>query len=185
MAPASRDDRLNAEREGERSVDRAETRGEDRAARVLAERARELAIPPAAPGPEVVPVLAFEAGPERYGLTLEAVIRIERVGAVARVPGAPPEIIGVFAVDGRPCPLVDVAVLLGTSAAAGPPRRWAILIGRRAPELAVAADGIDLDEVPRADLGEEGPRLGTTADARVVVGSSHLVSPPPSRPVSP
>jgi hypothetical protein len=166
-------------------VDPGGTRGEDRAARVLAERARELAKPPPGRGEESVPVLAFVAGPERYGLTLDAVIRIERVGAVARIPGAPPEVVGVFAVDGRPCPLVDVAVLLGASAAAGPPRRWGILLGRRAPEIALAADGIDLDHVPRAALTGEGPRLGVTGDARIIVGSAELVSAPAARRVAP
>lgn len=148
----------------------------DPSARVLAARARELARPPPQPGEESRPVVAFETGAERYGVTLEAVLRIEPVVSVARVPGAPPEILGVVAVDGRPCPLVDVRALLGDGAPGAGTPRWAIVLGRRAPELALAADGVDLEEVPRAALEGEGPRLGSTADARRLLGATALLS---------
>lgn len=151
-------------------------RGEDLAARILAARARELARPPPEQGEESRPVVAFGLGEERYGVTLEAVLRIERVGAVSRVPGAPRDVIGVVPVDGRPCPLVDVAALLGAAAPLATAPRWAIVLGRRAPELALAADTVDLAEVPSAALAGEGPRLGTTSDARQLLGATGLLS---------
>lgn len=150
----------------------------ERAARVLADRARALAPPAEDRDDRSLPVVAFEAGPERYGLTMDSVLRVERVGAVARVPGAARGIIGVVSVDGRPCPLVDVAALLGGTAAPGPARRWAIVLGRRSPELALAADTIDLAAVPGGLSGGAPPRLGTTADARVVIDATALLSPP-------
>lgn len=146
----------------------------DPAERVLAARARALAAPPPAPGEEMAPVVTFDAGPERYGLTMDAVLRVERVGEVARVPGAAPEVLGLVAVDGRPCPLVDVPSLLRAGGPGGP-RRWAVVLGRRTPELALAADTVDLGAVPRALLGGAGPRLGLTADARQLLASTALL----------
>lgn len=146
----------------------------ERARRVLAQRARALAVPPPAPAGETLELVAFEAGPERFAIAVGAVLRVERVGAVARVPGAGPEVIGVLSVDGRPCPLVDAPALLG-AAPAGAPRRWAVVLGERAPEVALAADAVDLLRVLRAELaGAPPPRLGITADARVVLDGAAL-----------
>lgn len=144
------------------------------AERLLAARARALGEPPPSPGEETAPVVAFDVGPERYGVTMDAVLRVERVGEVARVPGARPEFLGVVTIDGRPCPLVDVPALL-RAGAPGAPRRWAIVLGRRAPELALAADTVDLREVPRALLSGAGPRLGSTAEARQLLASPALL----------
>jgi hypothetical protein len=146
----------------------------EREARILAERARLLAAPPPAAGEESVAVIAFEAGEERFGVTLEAVLRVERVGAVARVPGAPQEALGVIAVDGRPCPLLDAAALLG-AAPRGQASRWAVVLGRRGPEVALAADAIDLASVPRALVERGGLSPGVTPDARRIVASEALL----------
>ncbi|WP_242341539.1 MULTISPECIES: chemotaxis protein CheW [unclassified Anaeromyxobacter] len=164
--------------------DRTEEGEERRAAGVLAERARALAVPPAPPlaEGERLDVVAFEAGPERYAVTLGAVLRVERVGAVARVPGAAADVVGVMSVDGRPCPLVDAPALLGGGAAAAP-RRWAIVLGRRAPELALAADVIDVLRIARAELHEAAPPLlGTTGAARVVLDGAALLGDAPPGP---
>jgi hypothetical protein len=152
---------------------------EQRAERVLAARARALAAPERAEAERMLPVAGFEAGPERYGVTLDAVLRIERIGAIARVPGAGPGVVGVLSVDGRPCPLLEVPALLGTGEPSpGAGRRWAIVLGRRTPELALAADGVDLVQVPGGLHGGAPPRLGTTSDARVVLDGAALLSPP-------
>jgi chemotaxis signal transduction protein len=151
---------------------------EERAARVLAQRARTLAVPAPSPAGETLELVAFEAGAERYAVTIAEVLRVERVDAIARVPGAGPDVIGVLSVDGRPCPLVDAPALLGASAATAP-RRWAIVLGLRTPELAIAADTIDLLRVTRAELsGAASPRLGTTRDARIVLDGAALVGEP-------
>lgn len=162
---------------GRTTGDKAE--GAEAAARLLADRARTLAAPPPPPGEESVAVVAFQAGEERFAVTLEAVLRIERVETSARVPGAPPEVLGVIAVDGRPCPLVEVPALLGAAGSPGPARRWAVILGRRIPEVALAADAVDLVVVARAGLSGGGPRLGVTADARQVLSSAALLDPQP------
>jgi chemotaxis signal transduction protein len=147
----------------------------DRVERVLAERTRALAVPLEAATEQALRVVAFEVGAERYAITMDAVLRVERVGAIVRIPGAAADVIGVFSVDGRPCPLLDVPALLG-AAAAGPARRWAIVLGRRVPEVALAADTVDLDQVVGARLdARRPPRLGTTADARVIMDGAALL----------
>jgi chemotaxis signal transduction protein len=144
----------------------------DRVERVLAERTRALAVPLEAATEQALRVVAFEVGAERYAITMDAVLRVERVGAIVRIPGAAADVIGV---DGRPCPLLDVPALLG-AAAAGPARRWAIVLGRRVPEVALAADTVDLDQVVGARLdARRPPRLGTTADARVIMDGAALL----------
>lgn len=147
----------------------------EREARVLAERARRLAPPPGRAAAAAMPVLAFDAGEDRYALTLGAVLRLERAGAVARIPGASPEIAGAIALEGRPCALLDLPALLRGAPAAA--RRWAIVLGRRGPEVAVAADRVDLAELPAGlPAPAAPPRLGVAADGRVVVDGAALLS---------
>lgn len=145
-------------------------------ARVLADRARRLAVRARAPREaEDVPGLAFDVGPERYAVPLDAVLRVERLRAVARLPGG---VARLVAVDGRPCALVEVRDLLGAPASpAAEPRRWVIVLGRTTPELAVAADAVDLAALPRPALagGGPAPRLGSTEDARLVLDGAALL----------
>lgn len=153
--------------------------GEDaRAARVLAERARALATPPPAPAPESVPGLSFAAGADRYVVTLEGVLRVERIGRVARVPGTGRGVLGAVSVDGRPCALLDVPAWL-SGAVPAPPRRWAIVLGHRAPEVALSADAVDLVRLPVACLRlDGGPRAGTTEDAAVILDGGAVLAGP-------
>jgi purine-binding chemotaxis protein CheW len=154
--------------QGEREPERAE--------RILAERARRLAAPPPGAAEDVFPAVAFDAGEERYAIAMEHVLRVERASAVARLPGAPPEVLGVTVVEGRPCPLVDPPALLGGVAPAGAPRRWVVVLGRRGPELGLAADAVDVVSVERGKLHPaRAPRLGTMHDARLVLDGAALV----------
>lgn len=151
----------------------------EHAARILAERARRLAAPPEPPAEDAFPAVAFEAGAERYAIGMEHVLRVERASSVARLPGAAREVLGVTIVEGRPCPLVDAPALLGGAAPPDAPRRWLVVLGRRGPELALAADAVDLVRIERGGLHPaRPPRLGTTADARLVLDGGALVGAP-------
>jgi hypothetical protein len=149
---------------------------EEPAARILAARAERLAAPPPAPGEAALAALAFDAGAERYAVPLAAVLRVERAVGFARLPGAPPGHLGLVNLDGRPCPLVDVPALLGVPGAAPAPRKWAVVLGGRAPDVALAADAVGIEQVPLDLLGgAAGPRLGVTADARVILDPAALL----------
>jgi chemotaxis signal transduction protein len=155
-------------------------------AHVLAERARALAGREQPGATDVLPTLAFDAGAERYAVPVEAVLRVERIGAVARVPGAPRGTVGLVNLHGRSCVLVDVPSLLGVPGADPSGRQWALVLGgpvagatARGCTVALAADAVRLEPVPRERLARpEGPRLGVTADARVVLDPSALLDPP-------
>jgi chemotaxis signal transduction protein len=150
---------------------------EARARSILVERARLLARPLSGRIEETVPVLAFRAGDERYAIALPGVVRVERVKGVARVPGADAAVIGLFNLDGRPCALLEVPALLGTGSARTEARRWAIVLGRGGPELALAADGVDLEQLPRARLRRRhGARAGLTQDARVILDAEAILA---------
>jgi chemotaxis signal transduction protein len=107
------------------------------------------------------------------------VLRVERTGAVARIPGGPRGVAGVANLHGLPLPLVDLPALLAVPGAAAEARRWSVVLGRRGPELAVAADALELVDVPREALAPSGPRLGVTADGRVVLAAEALLEPSP------
>jgi chemotaxis signal transduction protein len=73
-------------------------------------------------------------------MPVEHVIEVADLGAVAPVPGAPPEILGVTDLRGQIVPVVDLAMLLGVSRTQ-PPRRMLLVeaLGGRA--------GFAIDEV--------------------------------------
>jgi chemotaxis signal transduction protein len=107
---------------------------------------------------------------------MDAVLRVERLDRIARVPAADPAVLGLVNLAGHPCPVLDVPALLGAAPPA--PRRWAIVLGRRAAELALAADAVEIGRVPHEGvLPAAGgpPRLGLTADARVVLDAAALL----------
>jgi len=149
-----------------------------RAERVLAERARALAAPPPRElAREALATLAVDAGGERYALPLTAVLRVELTGAVARIPGAPPGVAGVANLQGTALPLLDLPALLALPGATAERRRWSVVLGRRGPELAIAADALELVDVPRERLAPAGPRLGVTCDGRVVLDAEAILRP--------
>jgi chemotaxis signal transduction protein len=164
----------------ERLAAAARPRDARRAETVLAERARALATTVAAgAAAEGVAALAFDAGGERYALPLSAVLRVERSGAVARIPGAPLGVAGLVNLHGTPLALLDAPALFGVPGAApAAGRRWSVVLGRRAPEVAVAADTVEVLSIPRERLGEPvAQRLGVLDDARVVLDPLALLDP--------
>jgi purine-binding chemotaxis protein CheW len=153
-------------------------RAAEDASEVLRRRAAALARreDPERPG-DGDPVLAFEAGGERYAIAMGAVLRVDRAPPAARLPGAPGHVVGVVALGGRPIPLVDAPALLGGAPAAQ--RRWALVLGEGRPTLALAADAVEAARLARGELrpaGAAGPRLAITRDARVVLDPAALLA---------
>lgn len=158
----------------------AQDRGSDDVARdvaILAARARELASRPGAPSADAIDVLTFSAGAERYALELTGVLRVERVERVIRIPRSARGLVGLFNLQGRPCALLDAPALLEVPGEVPRARRWGVVLGQRQAELALAADVVEVDRIERP-APQPGPyRLGTTADARILLDAAALLAP--------
>jgi len=98
--------------------------GEEEIQKILAQRARRLAQRPAAqPGGPSLDVLVFRLGEQRYGLPLAALQGVLPGPALTPVPGAPGRWAGVFVVEGRIRPALDLCHLLRAESAPRPARR--------------------------------------------------------------
>lgn len=88
---------------------------------VLARRAEQLAERPAAPDLDrpAVPTLIARGAETRYGLELRHLGHIVPMPRLARVPGAPPAVLGVIAVGGRVMRLFDLDRLCNTGGDGG------------------------------------------------------------------
>lgn len=129
---------------------------------VLAERALLLARPAVAASlSETVELIEFGAGDERYAIEAACVWRLERLGSITPLPGAPRYFAGVTNLHGQLVPLIDLRVLLGATATATP--RFAIVLGDQRAQFAVVAE--TLLAMRTLPLDE----LGSRATARTLV----------------
>ncbi|MBV9863428.1 MAG: purine-binding chemotaxis protein CheW [Alphaproteobacteria bacterium] len=157
-------------------------RGREDAAVVLANRARELARPVAAPTPAVpmIEVLCFSLGAERFGLDTGFVREIARSAELTRVPGAPQVIAGLSAVRGDILAAVDLTALIPVPRPPGP-FSWIIVCGTAQAEFGLLADTVEnVATIPVSQLLEP-PRPGGLAhsvarDGLVVLDAAALIS---------
>ena len=83
-------------------------------------------------------VLLCRAGSRVCGLPLESVVETLRPLATESVSGAPPFVVGVAVVRGRPTPVIDASLLIGATVA--PVARWVLCrVADRHAVLAVSA----------------------------------------------
>jgi purine-binding chemotaxis protein CheW len=83
---------------------------------------------------------------EHYALPVEQVLEVADLGAIAPVPGSPPEIVGVGNLRGQVTPVIDLATTLGLGS--GEPSRFVVAEsgGSRAGLLVDAV--LDVEELP-------------------------------------
>src|SRR5215212_10563673 len=82
----------------------------------------------------------FRLGDESFALPVAQVLEVAELGSLARVPGAPPSVLGVRNLRGQVLPVIDLAGVLGTAHA------------RRAQRLVITEEagrraGLAIDEV--------------------------------------
>jgi purine-binding chemotaxis protein CheW len=129
---------------------------------VLAERARQLARPVvAASVSETAELIEFGAGDERYAIEAACVWRLERLGSITPLPGAPRHFAGVTNLHGQLVPLIDLRVLLGATPTATP--TFGLVLGDGRAQLAVVAE--TLLAMRTVSLDE----LGSHATARTLL----------------
>jgi chemotaxis signal transduction protein len=149
---------------------------------VLAERARLLAQPVAETG--VVPTLAlvqFGAGNERYAIAAGHVRRLERLGSVTPLPGAPPFFAGITNIHGQLIPLVDLRVLLGAAASAN--ATFAVVLGEGRAEIGIIAESLlEMRAVALDAFGATGGKATLVRhilpDGTAVIDGAALISDP-------
>jgi purine-binding chemotaxis protein CheW len=162
------------------------------AARILDERARELARPPRsgkAEGVGAVEVVRFALAGVVHALETRHAHEVLRAGALAAVPWAPPLLAGVVSLRGALLPVFDLAGLLGSPSSSGSCDRPLLLVlGDPSPDLAVPVD--DVLDVVRLSLPDLSPPpassspaggalvLGVALDRTVVLDGAALLADP-------
>lgn len=156
---------------------------------ILDERARRLAQPlddDQARG-QIVELLSFRRGRERFAFEAAAVLLVARLGTVVRVPGAPAAIAGATTHQGEVLVVVDLDRLLDI--APGPPPegpRWLLVVGDGADLVAVIADEVyETRAQPVATLSYAAAgtlRRGVTREGVTLLDPSTLLSDPRLRP---
>jgi purine-binding chemotaxis protein CheW len=74
-------------------------------------------------------------GGNRYAIPLQAVRRVTEMGFVARVPRAPPALLGVMNQQGRVACLVDLGSLVGLKARPARPEGKVVMLQRQRGEV--------------------------------------------------
>jgi chemotaxis signal transduction protein len=108
-------------------------------------------------------------GGHRYGLPLSAVRRVSDMSGVARVPRAPPALLGVVNQQGRVACLVDLGPLVGLKPRPARPEGRVVMLHRARGEV-----GLYVSEVAGIeDLPEEAAALpDVEGAARALVDSA-------------
>jgi purine-binding chemotaxis protein CheW len=85
---------------------------------------------------------------EHYALPVEQVLEIADLGAIASVPGSPPEILGVRNLRGQVIPVIALATLLGLTG--GQPSRVVVAESGDLRAGIVVDEVLDVAELPPA-----------------------------------
>ncbi len=156
----------------ERTLTEQVARSPERTRAVLKTRAATLRTPrdSGAATDDAGTVLAcFTVGDERYGVALGYVREVFPLVHLSVLPGAPDVFVGALARHGQVLPVIDVAVLLGStrrSADGG----YAIVLGTDAHDLALAVDAVmGVATVPDATLLPS-PIDADVRDAALITG---------------
>ena len=166
--------------------------GPEQARAVLDARAEALArVPPRAPtAAEVLELVVFHLGDERYALETRHVRRVVRLHEPTPLPGAPEFVAGIVNLRGEILTVFDLRLLLGlaspeATAAAAADTGFLIVLGTEAEELGIIADSarevrsIRRDAVLAPSAALDGPGrswlLGVTDDALSVLDGAALL----------
>jgi purine-binding chemotaxis protein CheW len=160
----------------------------EQAREILDARARWLArVPQGSSRPEdLLDVVTFQLGGERYGVETSCVRKVERPGAVVPVPGTPPLLLGVVNLRGSLLPVFDLCRLFGLATPPVTPSSRLLVLGKDEDEFGVVADTVlavttvragELLEPPDGTAGG-GHARGITADGTVVLDGDRLLGDP-------
>lgn len=165
----------------------SETAHDDHEVSLLESRARDLSVPSEEAGDIHQRVVTFTVNGETYGIALEHAREIVPVADTTAVPGTPPRLLGLFNLRGAILPLFDLASLFGSGARLVERGGLVIVVGREAPELAIATESVgaiaalrDEDILPPAPTmrGEGSLVHGITRDGVILLDGEALLRDP-------
>lgn len=148
-----------------------DSRVDDHVHAVLVERARALARSPEADdGEDALVVVGFTIGDQRYGVEAKWVREVVRRPVVARVPWAPPALVGVTSVRGEVLTVADLGRLLGATGT-GAATAALVLEGAGPPVVLLVDEVHDLASIPAGTVVPP-PDNGAAPATRLVVSVS-------------
>jgi purine-binding chemotaxis protein CheW len=102
---------------------------------------------------EMVPILVYALGEERYGLPLSAVDRVVLAAAVTPVLNAPETVLGVINIHGQPLAVVSMRRKLGLPGGPITPSNRFIVMRTQRHVVALLVDDVaDVLELPASSL---------------------------------
>ena len=129
------------------------------------ERARLLAqTPEQAPDTnEILEVITFRLGSERFAVETRFVCEVYEAGVVTPLPGSPRPFVGVTNLRGEILAVVDLREWFGVAPADGNQRTQLVIVGAERPEFGMVVD--EVDEVRPLRIDEVFDPPGSVAGA--------------------
>ncbi|MBJ6765762.1 chemotaxis protein CheW [Myxococcaceae bacterium JPH2] len=152
---------------------------------VLNSRARVLAASRHEVRQEVITVLAFLVGGERYAVRIEHVDHVLEARGLCSLPGAPRHVLGALVSRSRVVPVLDLRQLLGLEGGGMSDLGKVVVVEVGEEAFGLAAELVDgRRELPRSELSQPppGPFLFLTPDRLTVLDLEQLGNPAAARP---
>ena len=122
-------------------------------------------------------VICIHSG-ERYALPLSAVRRVTEVSAIARVPRAPPALLGVMNQQGRVACVVDLGPLVGMKSRPARPEGRVVMLQRSRGDVGLyVAEVAGIESLPSELVPLPSPVGATCAKVDLPEGPVKLIDP--------
>lgn len=147
---------------------------------VLEARARALAESREEEQTEILTVLAFQVGGERYAVPIERVEHVLEARGLCPLPGAPRHVLGALVSRARVVPVLDLRQLLGLEGGGMSDLAKVIVLEVDEEAFGLAAESVDgRQELLRSSLSQPppGPFLHLTPDRLTVLDPEQLGNP--------
>jgi purine-binding chemotaxis protein CheW len=151
---------------------------------VLSIRAKALAGSREQVRPEVLIVLTFQVGGERYGVLIEQVDHVLESRGLCMLPGAPRHVMGALVSRSRVVPVLDLRQLLGLEGGGMSDLAKVVVVDVAGDVFGIAAEVVDgRQELLRSTLSQPppGPFMYLTPDRLTVLDLAQLGTPSAER----
>lgn len=151
---------------------------------VLSIRAKALAGSREQVRPEVLIVLVFQVGGERYGVLIEQVDHVLESRGLCMLPGAPRHVMGALVSRSRVVPVLDLRQLLGLEGGGMSDLAKVVVVDVAGDAFGIAAEVVDgRQELLRSTLSQPppGPFMYLTPDRLTVLDVAQLGAPSAER----